>query len=299
MVQKTVYKDIPAVLVESGTLQAWILPEDGGKLASVKRKKDGKELLAVKSGAAYKRLAYDGSYVDSECSGFDDMFPTVDPDVPEGSIYPQYPDHGECCRLPYEAALTEKGVTLTAKSRLFPITYTKTLQVGEDDSLRIGYRIENHADVEFPFLWAGHMMLAGAEKARVLAPFGDSTPTEMMFADPMPDDPYALPKDHLMTYQPGKGVTYKFYYLEPMPEGKFGVEYADGSTFSVAVDPKKLPYLGIWLNNGTFQDGYSITFEPCTAPFDAPSRATKRGLTSSIPAGGEFTFDIELQFKEE
>ena len=298
MVLRTNYKDVPAILVESQTLQAWILPEDGGKIASIKRKKDGKELLAVKPGECYKRLAYDGSYVDSECSGFDDMFPTVDPDLPENCSYSRYPDHGECCRLPYEAVLAEETVTLTAESRIFPITYTKTLQACED-GLCIGYRIKNHADVAFPFLWAGHMMLAGEENAQVLTPFGESAPTEMMFADPMPADPYALPKDRLMAHKPGEGVTYKFYYSEPMPEGRFGICYGNGSTLTVTVDETKLPWLGIWLNNGTFQNGYSITFEPCTVPYDAPSRAAKRGLTSSIPAGGEFSFHITLQLKEE
>ena len=297
-VQKTYYKDVPAVLVQTQTLQAWILPEDGGKLASLKRKKDGKELLATKPDPAYGRLAFDGSYVDSECSGFDDMFPTVDPDLPQGSPYPRYPDHGECCRLPYEASLQSDGVTLSAASRLFPITYTKTVQACKDQSLRLRYRIENRADKPFPFLWAGHMMLAGEKGMQVFAPFSEDTPTELMFADPMPEEPEALPRSCLREHQPGVGTTYKFYYLEPMPIGDFGVRYPDGSALHIAVDPQKLPYLGVWLNNGTFQDGYSITLEPCSLPFDAPSVAAKRGLTGDIPPNSAFTFEIKIQLKE-
>jgi len=298
-VQNTYYKDVPAVLVQTQTLQAWFLPEDGGKLASLKRKKDGRELLATKPEPSYKRLSYDGSYVDSECSGFDDMFPTVDPDQPSGSPYPRYPDHGECCRLPYSAQLLPDGVRLSASSRVFPLTYTKTVQVCPDHSLRLCYRIENQEDRPFPFLWAGHMMLAGEKGMEVLAPFAADTPTELMFADPMPEAPAELPRSCLQEHRPGVGTTYKFYYLEPMKTGVFGVGYPDGSKLQVTVDPQKLPYLGIWLNNGTFQGGYSITLEPCSLPFDAPSAAAKRGFTGEIPPNGVFLFEIKLQLKEE
>jgi hypothetical protein len=298
-VKDTYYKDVPAVLVQTQTLQAGILPEDGGKIASLKRKKNGKELLATKPDPNYKRLAFDGSYVDSECSGFDDMFPTVDPDLPQGSPYPQYPDHGECCRLPYQVTFLPDGVTLSAPSRLFPITYTKTVKACPDHSLRLCYRIENQADTPFPFLWAGHMMLAGEKQMEVITPFPEDVPTELMFADPMPADPDGLPRSCLQEHQPGKGTTYKFYYLKRIPAGTFGVRYPDGSALQVSVDPLKMPYLGVWLNNGTFQNGYSITLEPCTLPYDAPSAAAQRGLTGEIPPNSAFTFEIALQLKEE
>ena len=79
-----------------------------------------------------------------------------------------------------------------------------------------------------------------------------------------------------------------------MPEGLFGVKYVDGTKLLFTFDPEKLPYLGLWLNNGAFQNGYSITPEPCTVPFDAPERAAKRGYTSTIPAGGAFAFAMQI-----
>ena len=100
-----------------------------------------------------------------------------------------------------------------------------------------------------------------------------------------------------MGCEPGKGATYKFYYLEPMKEGRFGIFYADGSQLCFTVEPEKLPYLGLWLNNGEFQDIYSITPEPCTSPFDAVDRAGERGYTSVIPAGCDFAFEIEIAYR--
>ena len=68
---------------------------------------------------------------------------------------------------------------------------------------------------------------------------------------------------------------------------------------NVGPDERKLPYLGIWMNNGEFQDIYTITPEPCTVPFDAPDRAAKRGITSVIAPREHFSFEIKITVKED
>lgn len=83
------YKDIFSLVLDTGRLRAAVLPENGGKLASLVDKESGTELLAQAAGKAYLPIGLDSSYVKGECSAFDDMFPTIDPQ--EGG----YPDHGE------------------------------------------------------------------------------------------------------------------------------------------------------------------------------------------------------------
>lgn len=296
MIYQTKYKDREAIAVETACLTLLILPQDGAKLASLKRKADEKELLVTKPGGNYNVLSYDGSYVESECSGFDDMFPTVDPEMVGGI---SYPDHGECCRLPYMATIAKDLLLLRAESKLFSATYEKRIYVDGVDTIHLDYRIENRTKSPLPFLWAGHIMLAGEDGMRVLTPFTESTPIEMMFVDPITASADALPYDKLMKHEPGSGAAYKFYYLSPMSTGEFGVSYPDGWKLLFTVDPKKLPYLGLWLNNGKFQGEYSITPEPCTIPFDSTGRAAARGLRSEIPANTVFSFDIQIQLKEE
>jgi len=288
------YKDRPAVTVESDELAAVFLPEDGAKLASLVRRRDGRELLAQRPWESYRRLAFDGEYISAECSGFDDMFPTVDPCAPgDGAAYP---DHGECCRLSYEYTQAGDRAIFRASSRLFPIEYEKSAEAQEDGSILTSYRITNAGSGPFRFLWAGHIMLNGSDDMRVITPFAHDTPTELMFAT-AGTDADRLPRDRLMGHAPGLGAAYKFYYLERMPEGRFGASYGDGSSLIFEVDPEKLPYLGIWLNNGEFQGEYTVTPEPCTVPFDSPERASGRGLVSYIPAGGSFGFDIRMALK--
>ena len=299
MICNGTYKDRPAVIAECGCLTAVFLPEDGGKMASLRVRNSGKELLAVKNNPSYKVLSYDGIYIDSECSGFDDMFPTVDPYTPvEGSLAGiPYPDHGECCRLPYTTEIAEDRVTLKTVSACFPITYEKTVIPTEDGGMDIVYTVRNNSDSPFPYLWAGHIMLQGEDGIRVFTPFAEDTPTEIMFATTGADRE-TLPKDRLMGYEPGVGAAYKFYYLAPMQEGRFGLVYPAGSRLTFTLDEQKLPYLGLWFNNGEFQDLYSITPEPCTVPFDAPDRAAKRGLTSIIPPKDIFTFTLHIAWED-
>lgn len=293
------YKDRDAVIISTDSLRATFLPCDGGKLASLIRVSDSSELMVTKPGDEYKVLEYCGSYVKSECSGFDDMFPTVDPYTPDKGAGKgiTYPDHGETCRIPFEISEADGKVTLTSRSAVFPIKYYKTIYPETDGSITAEYRFVNESNEEFPFLWAGHIMLAGSDGMRVLTPFSGDTPTEDMFASKN-ESGAPLPKDRLMGYEKGVGVSHKFYYLDKIPEGYFGVSYSGGGRLMFRFDKDKLPYLGIWFNNGQFQDGYSITPEPCTVPFDSPGRAADRGFTSIIPGRGEFSFTLNIRMEE-
>lgn len=299
MIYETKFKDRLAIAVETNKLIALFLPNDGGKMASLKRKYDGKELLAVKDGDTYKVLTEGGSYVESECSGFDDMFPTVDPYTPDGGRYKgvTYPCHGEVCRIPHEYEFLENQVDFFAKSKLFDVEYHKSVAVTNNGGFAIKYNIKNLGEEDFPFLWAGHIMLNGEDGMRVLTPFSEDTKTEFMFASGGYDKD-ALPKDHLMGYIPEKGATYKFYYLDKIPEGWFSLLYPDNSKLIFNYDKEVLPYLGIWLNNGEFQNIYTITPEPCNLPFDAPNRAKERGLNANIKAKDSFEFVLNIELEK-
>lgn len=298
-IYESTYKDRPAFVVQSKEMQAVFLPLDGGKMVSLCVGDKGKELLVTKKGEQYKTLTYGGDYVSSECSGFDDMFPTVDPYQPMDGHYQGiiYPDHGEICRIAHDVQITEKELILKAESKLFPLSYKKIVTANAEGGLDLDYYISNTGAVDFPFLWAGHIMLQGEDGMRLFTSFSNGIPIEMMFCTEG-EDAAQLPLDRLCGYRAGQGAAYKYYFLEPMPNGVFGVQYPDDSSLVFEVDPQKIPYLGLWINNGEFQDLYSITPEPCTVPFDSPGRAKKRGYQSMIQAHSEFTFKLRIIWKQ-
>ena len=102
MIKQAQYKDRPAICLETGKASVLFLAEDGGKMASFRY--GGREYLAQAPGGSYLRLGPRSDYVSCECSGFDDMFPTIDPCRLDGHTYP---DHGEVCRIPH--AVSREG----------------------------------------------------------------------------------------------------------------------------------------------------------------------------------------------
>lgn len=292
------YKDRDALVVESDSLRATFLHRDGAKMTSLVDKLSKKELLLTKDGEKYKELSYNGSYVDSECSAFDDMFPTIDPYTPTSGAYKgiTYPDHGETCRLDFDVREVGGKAVLSAEPKLFDVLYEKTVYPTGDGGIRIDYSIHNKKDEPFDFIWAGHVMLKGEDGMRLITPFSEDAPIETVFATEG-YNPSELPRDTLLGFKAGRGAAYKFYYLDKMREGRFSVKYADGRELAFSFDEEKLPYLGVWINNGEFQNIYNIAPEPCTAPFDAPDKALLKGYSSKIGANEKFEFSIKISVK--
>lgn len=84
------YKDVPAVQICNDWLRVTVLPYHGGKIASIYDLRQKKELLYERSGSNYRVLTLDGNYCEAECSGFDDLFPTVDRCHISGCTYPDH-----------------------------------------------------------------------------------------------------------------------------------------------------------------------------------------------------------------
>src|SRR6266496_2292641 len=139
------YKDLAAVTVESEALAAQFLPGSGGKLASLVYKPLGLELLVQRPGETYLKQPYDGDYVAGECSGFDDMFPTID-----ACFYQAYPwkgtpipDHGEVWSLPWDREVDRDRLHLTTHGVRFPYRLEKWAAMAGPAALQIDYRLTN------------------------------------------------------------------------------------------------------------------------------------------------------------
>ena len=292
-----VYKSRPALRVETAALTALFLPEDGGKLVSVTANRDGFEFLCQNPSPDYARLAYDGSYVDSECSSWDDMFPTIDPYTPEAGEYAgiTYPDHGEVCRLPMTVTTEGDSVTLSCTSRLFAVDFEKRITPEQDGALALTYTIRNRGREDFPYIWAAHCMMQGADDLRVETPYPADAPVAYMFG---PEGCESFPRNRLMGYGAGTGAAYKLYYTEPTDGGFLRAVYTEsGHAFEMDYrdSAAAIPYVGLWINNGSFKNYYNIALECASAPYDAPHKALERGYCSVIPAGESLTFTLRVR----
>ncbi len=302
------YKDIFALEFNTDKYRAVFLPYNGAKMASLTDKKLNLELLSESDGEKYKPLTENGNYVESECSAFDDMFPTIDLYVPQSGERKGilYPDHGEVCRgcFDFEINDSSQELTMSYVSRTLSYKYKKQITAGEDGSVIIKYKIENMLSEDFPFIWAAHIMLASHKGGYFILPEEFGRDAEIMFDSKNErskrGDIIKITDDLLTTaeFSPG-GDTYKFYFISKTEAGN--IKYALPSFKTSVVlryDSEKLPFLGIWMNNGGFKGMYNAAPEIASAPYDTPEEAILRNVCSFIPAKGFFEFELEIYTEE-
>ena len=286
MIFETIYKNRPALCLESPDISVIVLPFDGGKIASIKAGE--MELIYQRDTKNYKRLFMDTKYTEGECSGFDDMFPTIDSCRMNGF---DYPDHGEVCRKPFSYDVADDKINLSCTVESVNAFYSKTLYV-KDEKLYIYYKIENKNECVIPYVWAGHIMLKGEEGASVVSAYGDEVSITPSFG--------ILPaKEKLTTLQfYGAHKEYKFYYDEPKENLKCSVLYP-GSRMQLDFEivTGDVRYLGVWMNPGDLNGMYNLAIEPCTAPYDSPPMAEQAEKCSYIQPNSsvEFTLCISLK----
>ena len=284
MIKKTTYKSRAAIAIKCNHFSAVFLPADGAKMASFKTK-DGTELLAQAEGEEYKRLFLDSDYVKSECSAFDDMFPTIDPCTLDGM---EYLDHGEVCRREHTVQTGSDDICFTCFLPSLNITYKKNICI-ENNALVIKYIIENHNDFRFPYVWAAHMMLKGEEGAYATSNFPKDSPIKVVIGEPSGN----------VRFLPDLGnKNYKFYYTNTVSPLKCGVVYPKSNIeVTVEFDNDVIKYFGVWVNPGDLNRMYNIAIEPCSAPYDSPIRAQKENVCSYIMPKEKIEFTLKMSYQ--
>jgi hypothetical protein len=305
------YKDLPALTVESEHLRAQFLPHPGAKLASLVYKPRDFELLVQRPGAQYLQQPFDGDYVAGECSGLDDMFPTIDP-----CYYDRFPwagvkmaDHGEVWSLPWDYRIEAGSLLFAVHGVRFPYRLEKRVSFSSQEILRLDYRLTNLSNFDFEFVWAAHAMLYLEEGAELVLPDGVSSVAHTFhiggnfgaYGDGYPWPEAILPGGELIDFRrlrpKSTRQAYKYYIKGRMPEGWCALRYPRSRfTLAFSFPVQQVPYLGVLPNEGGWQDLYNIFLEPCTATFDRPDAARYRGEGSRLPAnaGQEWHLSIGL-----
>jgi hypothetical protein len=308
------YKDKDSVTLESENLKVQFLPELGGKMVSLLYKKTLKEFLVQGENEKYKVLEYDGVYVDAECTGFDDMFPTIDPvyysDYPWAGT--KIPDHGEVCGLKWEYEIQNNSLHMWVYGVRLPYKFEKWVGFESDDKLFINYKITNLSKFDMDFIWAAHCMINSEENGEILMPFCDNSDITCVFSmdtgfgvygDKM-TWPYVNRRDgkqqtlNVTSKKDEKGNNYKYYFDNRMPEGWCSYKYNKSKLLmTISFPVEKVPYLGIWVNEGAFHGFRNIALEPCTGAYDRIDLAKLHRQNSTLLAASEYEwflcFNIE------
>ena len=309
VIYESAYKDQPAITIESEAVRAQFLPTIGAKMASLVYKPRDFELMVQALGEAYLMQPFDGEYVEGECTGFDDMFPTIDL-----CYYDRFPwqgtkmaDHGEVWSLPWQQKIEGESLHLAVYGVRFPYKLEKRVSFQADTVLHLEYRLTNLSPFDFDFVWAAHTMINLQERTELVLPDGvkgivgtfDLTGNLCAYGDefswPVGTLPDGSRRDFRKLQPKSANAAYKYYIKGKMPEGWCGLKY-HLSDFSLALSfpVAQVPYLGVLPNEGGWREHYNVFLEPCTASFDRPDAARYRGEVATVR--GNATYEWHLNF---
>src|SRR5262249_55923654 len=125
-------------------------------------------------GDTYSLQPYDSDYVAGECSGCDDMFPTID-----ACFYERYPwqgvkipDHGEEWSIGWNHLVEGGRVHFESHGVRCPSMIERSVTCNGASTLRLDYRFTNQSGFDFDLVWAAHTMINLEDGVELVLPPG-------------------------------------------------------------------------------------------------------------------------------
>ena len=300
-------------ILENHLLKVVILPDNGGKLASIQCQHTQTEFLL--RGSRYERVAEFGPFArfeESDCAGWDECLPTVSASrqmVGVGSV----PDHGDFWRFPWNIVSTNAPNELILEAYGFsqPLRFSKRISL-EANELTIDYEIENTGDASVELLYAAHPLFCIDAKDQIVLP---SEITSLTLLESRgnrigaPRDTVSWPMHRygrvtfdLQTAGQLADRTADMLYSGRLKRGVAGLyRNLSGHGLILRFDSADLPYLGLWLCYGGWPENdrpsswqYALAFEPTTAPHGSLSDAICASQARTLGVGEVFSFSLHL-----
>lgn len=300
-----------AFLLENNSMRVAVLPELGGKIASILFRRSGLpdfELAAQPERFCYRMPDRNTEFAACDASGIDDAFPTIDPCVLPGEASRfSYTDHGEIWRSPFSSVICEDSLVLDYESKENPFYYKKIVKL-LNGGVRIRWQITNTGREPFPFLWTMHGLVRYEEDMELLYP--EEIESFLNVLD-SPELGRAGTK-HSASLKPGAGAGWnfhrvpprssgtqlKYYAAEKVRDGWCGYFYPDSQVRCILhYDAEKLPWLGMWITAGGFRGDYNCAWEPSTGFYDGVEQALRTGTLRVLQPGEMFDFWAEYRLE--
>lgn len=285
-------------------VQIVIVPALGAKIASLVDTTAGYEWLAAPTRPIRKR-EYGDTFVDHDLSGWDEMFPTIDACPSPHDPAVMLPDHGEVWALSWETvARSEEAITLQVSGRALDYLLTRTVTL-LPNGLRLDYAVENRTGKALPYLWAAHPLFRGndtevvlpAEVKQVVAVAHPRIETANTLLDwalaTLPDGE----RQRLDQVGEPSRKDFRKVYLQPDQRiASAGLrQHGKGCTLNMSWDATAAPYLGVWVDEGTYTKDSTVALEPCSGYYDSVERAIAQGRVTTIPANGRASWWVEVR----
>ena len=311
MISKNVFKKADAIIMENDSVRVTILPEHGGKIVSFYDKIKNFESIFQNKEDEYRNPALHDNFEDYDASGFDDAFPSINPEyikTEDGVIY--YPDHGEIWQLIFDYYIENNTLELNADSKILPYRFKKSITLAENGII-IDYNIKNTGNFSFPCFWTMHCLFNCREDMELLFPPETKEVLVVENSSHLGDvgEVHLFPETYskqgelylLDRVYPAASKKYEKYYVNGKVEkGALGIKYpSENVRLSITYDVKKLPYLGFWVTEGGFRGDYNCALEPSNGFYDSISIAERNNALIRLEPGNTMEFSIRLSFEKE
>ncbi len=304
------------VLIQNGDCAVTLLPEFGGKVASIRLR--GQELLQAPLAPVAPRTRY-MPFDAGDASGWDECLPSVAACTVETAAGPaRVPDHGDLWYVPWKTvSVTSDSATLVGECFSLPLSVERRIALSKIDTgwrLAVDYKVTNTGAHAVPWSWAAHPLFVAEagdtielpqsiQKLRLEGSGGGRLGKN--------GDPVAWPIARLVTGgetnlsvadSPDSGIGDKLFAgpLEPsenwcaLRRPKAGVRVRFG------FDTATSPYLGLWICYGGWPERpgpkqVCVALEPCTAPLD--SLAQTGPWSRTLAAGASYAWSISVDLE--
>ena len=292
-----------ALLLENDHTQLIVLPELGGKIASICSKITGTEFLWQDPTRSYRARVYDDEYGNYDASGFDECFPSIGACAYPGGPWDQIaiPDHGELWCIPWRYELIdERTIYLHAYGVRFPYHFEKWITLADNAAqYTLRYQLTNLSPFAFKSLWSAHPLFAAQPGMRVLLPgtpkmrlthaLGSRISAQLLqeYEWPWLDSPDGAPLDYSLLGPPSLNANDKVY--ANTPEAGWCALFIPQSREFVAftLSASETPFIGICINHGgwppTGARAFWVAIEPCTGWPDRLDEAVQGAYTTLDP----------------
>jgi galactose mutarotase-like enzyme len=316
VVRREEQEGFEVVRVETGPIGLALIPALGGKIASLRDNRSGREWLWRHPRLPYQQEGPDASYVErADTGGWDECFPTVAPCAYPSAPWAEtaLPDHGELWSQATVVDVHQDASRVTLRTRwqgrALPYTFERTVTAPANGTgLRVDYAVTNEAQAPLQFIWSLHPLLRIEPGMRLsLPPSARYHRWASMPAGAVDEDSGLrfplVAGGHDLSTLPDRmaGIALKLW-SDPLPagDGWAALQASDGE-LRLRWDTALLPQVGFWMNLGAWSgDGgepyYNLGLEPCIGAQDSLAEAvTRHNLFATLAPGATRTWWLELE----
>ncbi len=313
------------VLIRAGACSVTLLPQLGGKVASIVV--NGRELLQTPLAPPEPRTRTI-SFDQSDASGWDECLPSVAAcTIATAAGKAHIPDHGDLWRVEWQQVpesrnpdrpLQDAATSVALRGECFslPLVLERTLTLREKEGgwlLAARYELTNTGSVPVPWAWAAHPLFLAEPGDRIVLPNGIhslrvegsggnrlgkaggevSWPIAALSAGGETDLSLALP--------PESGVGDKLFTAPVTHKQNWCAlqRPSAGVTIRVSFDAEATPYIGLWICYGGWPDRPGpkqtcVALEPATAPVDSLAQTGPWSRTLDPGTTSAWLMDVDI-----